>query len=101
MLDFQLFKHEKYLSRFIGIFDKIDSETNGVINENQFEALIKEMNLGISEVDIKQLIKRIDPYHNQKITFSECVGLLTYEALDSNRSTETMMEMFNSRKSFS
>ena len=43
VLDFQLREHEKFLYKFIVIFKQIDSDNNGVINEEEFIELVKRM----------------------------------------------------------
>jgi len=43
VLDFQLREHEKFLYKFIVIFKQIDTDNNGVINEDEFVDLVKRM----------------------------------------------------------
>ena len=78
-MDVQLLKHEEYIKKFTGVFHKIDSDITGTINRNEFKLLIKEMNLRITDFERNKLLEKVDPYHNEKITFSECVSLFMYE----------------------
>ena len=82
--------------KFVKLFKKIDINTNGIINGAEFELLLKQMNLEISDLEVSQLLEQIDPFHNQKITFSECVALFTYESLASTENSKMIMEVFNS-----
>ena len=44
-MDFQLKEHEKFLEKFIVVFKSIDSDNNGVINEEEFRDLISSMDV--------------------------------------------------------
>lgn len=81
-----MLQHEKYLYRFVSLFKTADSDKDGIINENQFKYLIREMNIipvGLSkdermlEEEINKLLVMIDPHKTQQITFSELVTFLT------------------------
>jgi len=59
ILDFQLQEHEKFLSKFNDLFREVDSDKNGVINEEQFRSLMLSMNIVIhqdTESDIQKLL---------------------------------------------
>ena len=45
ILDFQLQEHEKFLSAFTQLFKSVDSDSNGILDENQFRELIVRMNV--------------------------------------------------------
>lgn len=77
VLDFQLATHEKYIRKFLVLFRKIDSDTNGILNEDEFKKMLGLMKVTSSEEDIERLLQGIDPYNNQKITFSECLTMLS------------------------
>ncbi len=68
--------HENYLRKFTELFKKIDVETNGVINEEGFRRLLGMM--GVSdESEVERLLQIIDPYNNQRITYSETMTVLS------------------------
>jgi Ca2+-binding EF-hand superfamily protein len=89
VLDFQLREHEKFLSFFVSQFKQVDSDRDGVINEQQFASLMAS--LGFREdyaqsisgdfhaSRIDKFLELVDPFNNNKITFSECVHLLSSE----------------------
>ncbi|OMJ67252.1 hypothetical protein SteCoe_35632 [Stentor coeruleus] len=81
LLDFQLKGHEKFLNKFTQIFRKVDTDADGIINEQEFRDLVVFMDLGFSEDDIIRLLQIIDPYDNQQITFSEGVALFSTELI--------------------
>lgn len=43
VLDFQLKEHEKFLYKFIMVFKSVDSDNNGVLNEEEFTQLVDKM----------------------------------------------------------
>lgn len=61
----------------MGLFKKLDTDTNGVLNEDEFKQMINEMKVTSSEEDVDKLLEIIDPYNNQQVTFSECLALLS------------------------
>ncbi len=77
LLDFQLRGHEKFLARFRRAFRKVDSDNNGVVDETQFRALVKTLVPGKTAGDVDELLASVDPYNNNHITFSDCVGVLS------------------------
>ena len=77
VLDFQLATHEKYLKKFILLFRKLDTNTDGVLDEAQFRALLREMNCVRAEAEVVRLLETVDPFNNQRITFSDCLALLS------------------------
>jgi len=72
VLDFQLREHEKFLSYFIMNFKQIDTDRDGVLNEQQFSGLMR--NIGFTEDQansvssdfnpsrIDKFLQLIDPY---------------------------------------
>lgn len=103
VLNYQLTKHEKYLKKFTILFKKINEDTNGILNEYEFRLLMKEMGIIKEESEVEQLLKRVDPYENSQITYSECISLLTTETVtntsqeieESQRKPESILDIFN------
>ncbi|CDW90802.1 UNKNOWN [Stylonychia lemnae] len=87
VLDFQLKEHEKFLSKFIHEFKNIDKDHDGIINEEQFKQMISVF--GIDKQRIDKFLNLIDPFNNEKITFSECVQLLSSETVISQEGGES------------
>ena len=77
LLDFQLRGHEKFLGRFRRAFRKADEDNNGVVDEAQFRVLVKSLVPGKSGGEVDELLASVDPYNNNHITFSDCVGVLS------------------------
>jgi len=77
ILDFQLQEHEKFLCNFINLIRQVDRNREGIINENQFRELMTRMNIIKSEEEIYFLLGQIDPYNNNKISFSEIIQTLS------------------------
>lgn len=75
ILDFQLSEHEKFLSEFTQLFKEVDRDRNGIIEELEFRALLREMRTDPAETEL--LVQMLDPYNNQKMTYSEVVHLLS------------------------
>lgn len=73
ILDFQLQEHEKFLSKFTNLFKEIDLGKHSILSEEQFKQLIRKMNLIDNEDEIDYLLGKIDPYNNNKMTYSEVV----------------------------
>lgn len=62
ILDFQLSEHEKFLSEFTQLFKEVDRDRNGIIEELEFRALLREMRADPAETEL--LVQMLDPYNN-------------------------------------
>jgi Ca2+-binding EF-hand superfamily protein len=40
VLDFQLKEHEKFLGFFVNMFKRVDTDRDGILNENEFRNLM-------------------------------------------------------------
>jgi Ca2+-binding EF-hand superfamily protein len=76
-LDFQLSEHEKFLYDFTQLFKQVDSDRNGIINEDEFRDLLSQMKVLHKDEELIVLLQIVDPYNNQKMTYSEIVHLLS------------------------
>ena len=82
VLDYHIHLRDKQLRSFIVLFRSVDVDKNGVINENEFATLIRKLNIydnTIIDDVIYSFLSKIDPFENQKITFSECISLFSNE----------------------
>jgi hypothetical protein len=70
----------------VTLFKSADTDKDGIINEEKFKYLIREMKLIPQRVandeekleeEIEKLLVTIDPHKTQQITFSELVTFLT------------------------
>ncbi len=84
--DHQIRNREKYLKNFVKMFRKYDVDFDGVLNENEFINMIKEIPYCQNNVDdyIFRFLSTIDPFNNKKITFNECVSLFSMEIINTN-----------------
>ena len=102
VLDFQLKEHEKFLSHFVQVYKRVDADRDGILNEEEFRNLMT--NLGFNQESpssdfsiqrIEKFLHDIDPYSNQKITFSECVQLLSSETVTVPSQESLSLQMQN------
>ena len=84
--DHQIRNREKYLKNFVKMFRRYDIDFDGVLNENEFINMIKEIPYCQNNVDdyIFRFLSTIDPFNNKKITFNECVSLFSMEIINNN-----------------
>jgi len=59
----------------------LDTDTNGILGEDEFRQLISQMKITTDEEDIERLLQIVDPYNNGTVTFSECLILLSSVSL--------------------
>ena len=64
ILDFQLSEHEKFLYDFTQLFKQVDTDRNGIINEDEFRDLIVQMRVLHKDEDLIVLLQIVDPYNN-------------------------------------
>ena len=88
-LEYQIKLHIKYLKPFVKLFQSIDTNRDGILDEEQFVHLIKNMNIfeeqNIVQID-EEFLNNLDPYGYKRVTFSEIVELFTKINFDQNQS---------------
>ena len=88
-LEYQIKSHIKYLKPFLKLFQSIDTDRDGVLDEEQFVLLIKNMNIfkedNIVQV-IEEFLNNLDPYGYKHIIFSDVVELFTKMNFEANQS---------------
>ena len=82
----QIRNRDKYLKNFVQLFRKFDTDIDGVLNENEFINMIKEIPYCQNNLDdyVFRFLSTIDPFNNKKITFNECVSLFSMEIISDN-----------------
>ena len=79
-----------YLRNFVLLFREVDSDLNGVINDEQFKALIEKCGLFDTgeafDANYERLIEAVDVYGHNQITFSDIVDVLSNEMLYDGKS---------------
>ena len=84
VLDNHIRFRDKQLKNFVDIFKEIDNDRDGNIDEEQFIELVKRMKIFKEEEEeskIFKLMEKIDPFDNQKFTFSQCVSFFSVETI--------------------
>ena len=79
-LEYQIKLHIKYIKPFLKLFQSIDTDRDGILDEEQFVLLIKNMNIfkedNIVQV-IEEFLNNLDPYGYKHIIFSDVVELFS------------------------
>ena len=82
VLDHHIRFRDKQLKNFVELFKSVDTNRDGIINEDEFSELIQKMKI-FKEEEIENIIfqylEKIDPFDNQKFTFSECINFFSSE----------------------
>ena len=88
-LEYQIKLHIKYLKPFVKLFQSIDINRDGILDEEQFVHLIKSMNI-FDEQNIVQIIEEflnnLDPYGYKRVIFSEIVEFFSKINFEQNQS---------------
>ena len=93
-LEYQIRLHIKYLKPFVNLFKSVDSDRDGVLNEEQFVELFRRMNIfeeDILQQMIDEFLNNLDPYGNKRIIFSDIVDLFSRINFDH---THTIMDKY-------
>jgi hypothetical protein len=67
------------------LFRKVDTDTNGIINEAEFIKFIASLNIyhnSSFNENVKRILKILDPYNNKQFTFSDCVCFFQKEKVE-------------------
>ena len=70
-------EHERFLMKFNDNYKRFDLNMDGVVNETEFRSLVISMGVLRDQGEIEYLLHQIDPFNNQKMTYSEVVALLS------------------------
>ena len=82
LLDFQLRGHERFLMRFRELFQSVDTDRDGVVDEDQFTTLVSRVSPSRDEDEIQELLEAVDPGGTKRITFSDSVTCLSPDIVD-------------------
>jgi len=108
LLDFQLSEHERFLSKFLMLFQCIDTDCDGIISNSEFIELYDKMNIlehnakddtiedetakkDKFDIEISQFLEILDPFKCDKITLSDIIHLFSsykLDLMDSDTSTK-------------
>ena len=59
------------------LFKQVDTNLDGMVNEEEFRELLTRLQVLQRQEEIEFLLQSIDPYNNQRMTYSEVVHLLS------------------------
>lgn len=76
LLDFQLESHERFLADYVAVFRRYDRDGNGIVNSDEFKAIVRVVDGEKSEEEVEAMANLIDPFGNRLVTFSETVTFL-------------------------
>ena len=87
---------DRQLKNFVKLFQSVDLDRDGILNEEEFRKLVQNMNI-FKEEEIEgrifYFLERIDPFDNQKITFSECISFFAGEYIMDNDDNKNRNEI--------
>ena len=81
--EYQIKQREKYLKNFVKLFKKYDTDFDGILNENEFINLIRDIPYCQNNIDeyIFRFLSIIDPFDNKVFTFNDCISLFSMEII--------------------
>ena len=85
--EYQIKLREKYLKNFVKLFRKYDTDLDGILNENEFINLIRDIPYCQNNLNeyIFKFLSTIDPFDNKVFSFNECVALFSLEIIKENK----------------
>ena len=84
VMEYQISYRDNYLKSFLAMFQKCDKDKNGVVNEEEFREIVKDIPFICSKGNgyVKELLEKVDPLNLNKITFSDVVSLFSSEVVE-------------------
>eukprot|EP01022_Parablepharisma_sp_SALTPOND_P007334 TRINITY_DN129_c4_g1_i1.p6 TRINITY_DN129_c4_g1~~TRINITY_DN129_c4_g1_i1.p6 ORF type:complete len:283 (+),score=36.44 TRINITY_DN129_c4_g1_i1:5915-6763(+) len=70
LLNHKIIQHAKRIEKFAELFKKVDSDKNGIVNQEELKGMLSQMK--VNKVNMDKIVKAVDPHDTQQITFSEC-----------------------------
>ncbi len=89
--------HENYLRKFTELFRRVDTETNGVVDEGGLRTLLGLMGIN-DESQVDRLLQIVDPHNNQRITYSETLSLLSSVCKIAQKGSNRHISRFRTRE---
>ncbi|CAD8056761.1 unnamed protein product [Paramecium sonneborni] len=73
ILDHFMSQYKQYLANFCIVFDQVDHDKDGILNQQQFFKLTESIKPKLKNEECSQIYEMLDPFLNNKITFSQIV----------------------------
>jgi len=70
---YEIIKRKDKAEKFVELFKKVDTDRNGVINQEELRTIISQMKV---KANIDKILKTLDPNNMQQLTFSDCFKTL-------------------------
>lgn len=70
---FEVMKQKNKAKKFAELFKKIDTDKNGVVNQDELKVIVTQMKV---KANIDKILKTLDPNNMQQLTFSDCFKTL-------------------------
>lgn len=70
----EIMKRKDKAAKFAELFKKVDTDKNGVVNQEELKAIMSQMKV---KVNADRVIKGLDPNNIQQLTFSDCFKVLS------------------------
>ena len=81
------------MKKFNLSFKRFDADQDGCLNEDEFKDLVMAMGVLQDEQECEVLLHQIDPFNNQKMTYSEIVSQLSAHMVPRSEQDPQMIPM--------
>ncbi|CAK58334.1 unnamed protein product (macronuclear) [Paramecium tetraurelia] len=73
LLEFFMNLYQQYLANLYVVFESVDHDKDGIINQQQFFKLTESIKPNLKNEECTQIYETLDPFQNDQITFSQIV----------------------------
>ncbi|CAD8141980.1 unnamed protein product [Paramecium pentaurelia] len=73
ILEYLMSLYQQYLANFCIVFKSVDHDKDGILNQQQFFKLTESIKPSLQKEDYSKIYEMLDPFKNDKITFSQIV----------------------------
>ncbi|CAD8144845.1 unnamed protein product [Paramecium octaurelia] len=73
LLEYFMNLYQSYLANLRVVFESVDHDKDGIINQQQFFKLTESIKPNLKNEECTQIYETLDPFQNDKITFSQIV----------------------------
>ncbi|CAD8059725.1 unnamed protein product [Paramecium sonneborni] len=84
LLEYFMSQYKQYLANFCVVFKSVDHDKDGVLNQQQFLKLTESIKPNLNKEECSQIYEILDPFLNDRITFSQIVRVFKNTQLQNN-----------------